>query len=126
MLSREPTPESAPSPTATVRRRRVLVAEIACLMCARSIGTILADRWPPRRSVLFTTPESTRARPLATWWQLRCPIGGGNTAATEVEVHTVRHEPPPDWQDDPPRRGRPPAWLVAQRQAARQADGDCA
>jgi hypothetical protein len=77
-------------------------------------------------SDLFTTPESTRARPLATWWQLRCPIGGGNTAATEVEVHTVRHEPPPDWQDDPPRRGRPPAWLVAQRQAARQADGDCA
>jgi hypothetical protein len=95
-------------------------------MCARSIGTILADRWPPRGSVLFTSPESTRARPLATWWRLRCPICGGNTAATEVEVHTVRHEPPPDWQDDPPRRGRPPAWLVAQRQAARQAEEDCA
>jgi hypothetical protein len=126
MLSSEPTPESAPSTSATVGRHRVLVAEIACLMCARSIGTIFADRWPPRGSVLFKSPESTQARPLANCWQLRCPSFGGNTAATDVEVRTVRHEPLPDWQNDRPPRGRPPAWLVAQRRAARQTDADCA
>jgi hypothetical protein len=54
---------------------------------------------------------------LANIWRLRCPVCGGNTAADEVTVRSVRLEGPTDWKADRPRRGRPPKWLVEQRQA---------
>jgi hypothetical protein len=109
--------------SAAPHRKQVIVAELACLMCARPIGTATTDCWPPRGPVRFKPTESTTTHRLGTWWRLRCPTCGGNTAATELVVRTARVEPPTDWQADRPRRGRPPAWLAAQRLAA-EATGD--
>jgi len=92
------------------------VAEIACLLCARPVGTVRADRWPPNNLVLFQPAGSSTAGPI-TIWRLRCPVCGGNTAADEITVRMIRLERPTDWQADRPRRGRPPKWLVRQRQA---------
>jgi len=54
---------------------------------------------------------------LANIWRLRCPVCGGNTAADEITVRTIRLEGPTDWKADRPRRGRPPKRLVMLRQA---------
>ena len=61
---------------------------------------------------MFQPADSSTARPLANIWRLRCPVCGGNTAADEVTVRTVRLEDPTDWEADRPRRGRPPKRLV--------------
>ena len=43
---------------------------------------------------------------------------GGNIYPDEVEA--VRVYPPVQWEDERPRRGRPPKWLSEQRRAAAQ------
>ncbi len=105
------------SPAPPPRRQRLVVAEITCLLCARPVGTARADRWPPTGPVLFQPAGSSTARSLPTIWRLRCPVCGGNTAADDITVRTVRLEGPTDWKADRPRRGRPPKWLVVLRQA---------
>jgi hypothetical protein len=111
-------PVNVPSSPAPVPPcQRMFVAEIACLLCARPVGTARANRWPPTGLVLFQPASSSTASPLATIWRLRCPVCGGNTAVNELTVRTVRLEAPIDWQADRPRLGRPPKWLVRLRQA---------
>jgi hypothetical protein len=95
----------------------LFIADIACLPCGRPVGTVRTDRWPPKGPVLFQPPGSSNAHPLANIWRLRCPVCGGNTAADEVTVRTVRLEDPTDWEADRPRRGRPPKRLVELSQA---------
>lgn len=109
-----PTPTIPTLSPARPRPQRVIVAEVTCLLCARPVGTATADRWPPGGSVLFQPAGAPGARPLAAWWRLRCPVCGGNTAASELVVRTVRVEPPTDWQTERPRRGRPPRWAGPQ------------
>lgn len=112
-------PVNVPSSPAPVPAcQRMFVAEIACLLCARPVGTARANRWPPTGLVLFQPASSSTASPLATIWRLRCPVCGGNTAVNELTVRTVRLEAPIDWQADRPRLGRPPKWLVRLRQAS--------
>jgi len=111
-------PESAygsdafPAPATTV-----FVAEIACLLCTRVIGTAIDVRWPPLTTVLIQREGSTVLRRVELS-RLRCGDCGGNTAATEVTRRLLRREGPVDLESDHPRRGRPPKWLVAQRIAA--------
>ena len=109
----------APAPTTI---RRVMVAEITCLLCARTIGTATADTWPPASPVLFQPIGSRTVRVVAAWWRVRCPDCGGNTVVSELVARTVRCESPADWSAERPRRGRPPNWLVAQRRAATALD----
>jgi len=97
--------------------KAVLAAELACLMCGRTIGTAVDIRWPPIGSVLVRFEGSAVFKRVALH-QLRCWDCGGNTAPTEVTIRTLRRERPLDWQNDQPHRGRPPKWLVEQRQAA--------
>jgi hypothetical protein len=104
MLPLDPSPDP-PTPTstsATPRRKQVIVAELACLMCARPVGIATTDSGPPQGPVRFKPAKSATIHRLATWWRLRCPTCGGNTAATELVVRTVRLEPPTDWQADRP------------------------
>ena len=104
------------SPDPEPRRRRVIVADIGCLLCGRRVGAILTDQWPPAGAVVSFQAEAARTtRPLAAWWRLRCAICGGNTAVTELTQRTVRLEPQVDWRSDRPRRGRPPKRLLAER-----------
>src|SRR5205823_2328234 len=105
------------SPAAKPERQPLFIADIACLPCGRPVGTARSDHWPPKGPVLFQPAGSSNAHPLSNIWRLRCPVCGGNTAADEVTVRRVRIESPTDWKADPPRRGRPPKWLVELRQA---------
>ena len=96
----------------------VFVAEIDCLMCSRSVGVAITTRWPPVGVVLRQPAGSTTLHRCLVG-RLRCPDCGGNTAASEVERRSIRPEKSVDWQGTERRRGRPPRWLVAQREAAR-------
>jgi hypothetical protein len=96
----------------------VFAAEIACLMCSRTVGIAVDTRWPPVSAVLFRVEGSTLFRRIPLH-QLRCWECGGNTAPAEVSIRTLRREDPLDWQNEIPHRGRPPRWLVEQRRAAR-------
>ena len=76
-----PSPER-PRLSSTPPRRHV-VAEVTCLLCARLVGTVIADRWPPGGPVRFQPAGASSAHILAAWWRLRCSVCGGNTAASE-------------------------------------------
>src|SRR6266568_1971999 len=108
-------PESAyrsdefPRPAMTV-----FVAEIACILCARVVGTAIDTRWPPLSTVLIQTEGSAVLRRVELT-RLRCEVCGGNTSATEVKRRLLRRERAIDWQREQPRRGRPPKWLLAER-----------
>jgi hypothetical protein len=106
-------PPLTPSPL----RQRLITAEITCLLCARPVGIVTAEHWPPRGPATFRSADSPIERQIAAIWRLRCLICGGNTAVDELTVRTVRREDPADWQADAPRRGRPPRSLVERRQA---------
>ena len=106
---------SAPPPRV---RRRLFLAEIVCLLCGRETGTALSEHWPPTGPILFEPPDTPTVTLVRAWWRIRCTVCGGNTAATEVTIRTVRIEPAIDWRTDRPRRGRPPKWLVEQRRNA--------
>jgi hypothetical protein len=100
----------------------VFVAEITCMLCGREAGNAIADRWPPTGPILFQPPDAQTAMVVRAWWRLRCAVCAGNTAAVEVATRTVRMEPVIDWREVRPRRGRPPKWLVEQRQAGAATD----
>jgi hypothetical protein len=98
----------------------VFVAEITCIMCTAVVGTAIDTRWPPVHAVLIEMEGSSALRRVALN-QLRCPVCGGNTEATEVTPRLLRRERA-NWQQDRPRIGRPPKWLAAAREAARRSD----
>ena len=114
MLIPESAYRSADFPSAVTT---VFAAEITCLMCSRTVGTAVDAQWPPTTAVLFQL-EGSKVFRRVPLHQLRCPDCRGNTAPTEVEIRTLRRERPVDWHNERPHRGRPPKWLVAQRQAA--------
>src|SRR5579859_7237840 len=93
----------------------VFVADIACILCARTVGTAIDVRWPPLTTVLIQMDGSKILRRVELR-RLRCDCGG-NTAATEVTTRLLRREGAIDWRREQPRRGRPPKWLVAERAA---------
>ncbi len=95
--------------------KRVFVADIECLLCARAIGAVIADRWPPTEPVQFQPAGAQTSTTMRDWWRLRCPACGGNTVAADIATRRVRQERRIDWESDHPRRGRPPKWLVEHR-----------
>ena len=56
----------------------VFVAEIACILCGRVLGTAVDTRWPPVYSVLIQM-EGSRVLRRVELSRLRCPDCGGNT-----------------------------------------------
>src|SRR6202030_4609971 len=66
------------SPTPAPARQRLFVAEIACLLCGRPVGTAMAESWPPCGPVVFRPADSTTERQLPAVSRLRCPMCGGN------------------------------------------------
>jgi hypothetical protein len=66
------------------------------------------------RVARFRAADGSPARMLA-WSALRCPrCSSGSLFVDEPEI-VVRRLERVDWTLDHPRRGRPPRWLVAQR-----------
>jgi hypothetical protein len=102
-----------------VQAKIIVLVELRCLLCARVVGTLQAERWPPAGPVLYLPAEAERSIPVTDWRRIRCATCGRNTYSDEIR--TVKLYPPVSWDElDPPRRGRPPKWLIAQRNAATQ------
>jgi len=101
----------------------VYVVDLCCLLCGRAIGSFETRRWPWFGPVVLTPPRGQPAVPIANWSQLRCPTCSGNVYADEVRP--TKLYPSVALDDlDVPRRGRPPKWLVAQRQTTRSTVDD--
>jgi hypothetical protein len=93
------------------------VVELACILCSRSVGAFRSATWPGPLSVQI---NRAGAAPIAVddWRQLRCDHCGGSVLPAEIERHTIRIESRIDWEEDKPRRGRPPKWLAEERARA--------
>ena len=78
--------------------------ELRCSLCARPATSIRVPT--PRTRVVLLRP-------------IRCQVCGGVAVQGEVTRVVVRE--PMAFRDRPPRRGRPPKWLVEQRQRERSA-----
>jgi ribosomal protein S27E len=108
------------SPMVGIAARLVrFTAELTCLLCGRSLGTLDGgSSWPPRGEALLYRPGVDQPMPITGWWRLRCTTCGGALMASEVTSHAVRPEAAVDWTPVGVPRGRPPNWLVAERAAA--------
>jgi hypothetical protein len=80
------------------------LVELQCSLCARPVTSIRVPT--PRTRVVLLRP-------------IRCQNCGG--AAVQGEVVRVAVREPIVFRDRSPRRGRPPKWLVEQRQRERSA-----
>jgi hypothetical protein len=102
---------------------RVYLVELRCLACGRDIGVLETHVWPTARPVLIRVDRGERAQTVPDWTRLGCVVCNGNAVVEEISSMRVYPALSPE-ELDVPRRGRPPAWLVAQRRAAALAVGD--
>jgi hypothetical protein len=93
------------------------VVELGCILCSRHVGTFRSATWPAPLAALIVRP-GLAPMPVDDWRQVRCEHCGGSVLPSEIERRTVRIESRIDWEEDKPRRGRPPKWLAEQRARA--------
>lgn len=94
--------------------RTFVLADLKCYMCGAAVGSIERER---ASSVPTVALERDGHVGLIGAWEtsrLRCPRCGGSVYVDQVEIVDRRIEPV-EWEDEGPRRGRPPKWLVEQR-----------
>ena len=84
--------------------RTFVLAELKCYLCGTTAGSLEHERGTMG---LWDTSK------------LRCRRCGGSVYVDQVEIVDRRTEPL-EWEDDGPRRGRPPKWLVEQRRRKRE------
>lgn len=72
-------------------RRMVRRVELRCLLCARAIGSLEAERWVCLSTVLFRPAGDDQPVRVTDWRRLRCASCGGN--AYQHEVTTARVYP---------------------------------
>jgi hypothetical protein len=85
--------------------RTFVLTDLKCYMCGATAASIERERGS-------TVPQVGVGR-------MRCPRCGGSLYVDQVEIVDRRIEPI-EWEDDGPRRGRPPKWLVEQRRRKRE------
>jgi hypothetical protein len=83
--------------------RTFLLAELKCYMCGASAGSFEHEQGNVRGHMAL---QSVSRR--------RCQRCGGSLYVDQLETVDRRFEPV-EWEDEGPRRGRPPKWLVEQR-----------
>jgi hypothetical protein len=98
---------------------RVFVVEMKCLACGREAGLIASNWWPTFSRVLFQATGAHSVQAVPDWSQLGCAICCGYLYADAITSKRV-YAPLSRDDLDVPRRGRPPKWLVVQRQAAHE------
>jgi hypothetical protein len=98
--------------------RTFLLADLKCYMCGATAGSIERERGSTTAQVAIERGGSVGL--IGSWEtsRLRCPRCGGSVYVDQVEIVDRRTEPM-EWEDDGPRRGRPPKWLVEQRRRKR-------
>jgi hypothetical protein len=94
--------------------RTFVLADLKCYMCGATAGSI--EREQGSKAGRFAFERGGAVGTIAAWEtsRVRCPRCGGSVYIDQVEIVDRRIEPP-DWEDEGPRRGRPPKWLVEQR-----------
>jgi hypothetical protein len=94
--------------------RTFVLADLKCYMCGATAGSI--QREQGNNTPQLAIQREGRTGVIGAWEaaRLRCPRCGGSVYVDQVEIVDRRIEPI-EWEDDGPRRGRPPKWLVEQR-----------
>jgi hypothetical protein len=100
---------------------RVFLVEVKCLACGREAGRIASRRLPSLGPVLFRATGTDSVQTVPDWSRMHCAACGGNLYADAVATRRL-YSPVSREELEVPRRGRPPNWLIAQRQATRDAD----
>ncbi len=113
------TPNSAPAQGPLVRT--TLVGELVCHMCGTTAGSIESEHQPLGPTVRFKAAGSDETVTVLNWRRLRCTRCRGALYVDDLNVVRRRLEPLNIWEEDRPRRGRPPKWLVEKRQREREA-----
>src|SRR5579859_4310907 len=103
------------SPSSAPERNRVLRADLRCYLCAETFGALEASPTAPMPAVARFCPADGSAGRLLAWRGLRCPRCGSSSLVLDELETIVRRVERVDWAIEPPRRGRPPRWLVALR-----------
>ena len=97
-----------------------LEAEVHCLHCGFTSGVIRQDREVPRAPTFFHPVDGAEPTPIKSLTTLRCARCRGSVYTDDFEVRYVY--PKVDFFDeDRPRRGRPPKRLVELRRAREEA-----
>jgi hypothetical protein len=105
--------------------RTFVLADLKCYLCGASAGSLEREQGSTAPRVAIE--RAGRSGSIGVWdtARLRCPRCGGSVYVDQVEIVDRRFEPL-EWDDDGPRRGRPPKWLVEQRRRKLQAKGQIA
>ena len=114
---------TSPNPAATLAQPTLvtyLVGELVCHLCGTTAGTIQSEQQPLPRTVKFTAAGSDKQVVVLDWRRLRCARCGGGLFVEDLDTVRQRIEPKNIWDDERPRRGRPPKWLVEQRRRERE------
>jgi len=94
--------------------RTFVLADLKCYMCGATAGSIERERDSSVPTVAIQ--RAGHVGQIVAWEasRVRCPRCGGSVYVDQVEIVDRRIEPL-EWEDEGPRRGRPPKWLVEQR-----------
>lgn len=100
--------------------RRFVLADLKCYLCGATAGSIERERSSTAPQV-GAIRQGGGASSVGLWdtSRVRCPRCGGSVYVDQVEIVDRRVEPL-EWEDEGPRRGRPPKWLVEQRRRKRE------
>lgn len=97
-----------------------LEAEVHCFHCGHTTGVIRRDQGEPRAQTFFHAAEGGEPAVVKSLTALRCARCGGSVYTDDFEVRYIY--PKVDlFEDDRPRRGRPPKRLVELRRAREEA-----
>jgi hypothetical protein len=99
--------------------RTFVLADLKCYMCGASAGSIERERGSTVATVSVEHGGRVGHIGAGQTARLRCPRCGGSLYVDQVEIVDRRIEPV-EWEDEGPRRGRPPKWLVEQRRRKRE------
>ena len=99
--------------------RTYMLVDLKCYMCGAIAGSI--EREQGAATPRVSLERGGNVGTIEAWQtsRLRCPRCGGSVYVDHVEIVDRRIEPL-DWEEEGPRRGRPPKWLVEQRRRKQQ------
>jgi hypothetical protein len=99
--------------------RTFMLADLKCYLCGAGAGSIERERDVKQTRMAITRAGTVGTIAASDTSRLRCPRCGGPVYVDEVDIIDRRSEPV-EWEDEGPRRGRPPKWLVEQRRRKRE------